>query len=160
MLSHPLPHDVCVPKAARGPLAGTGAWWLPAEEAFSWEERRIPKEGDAVCLAAWKVGVTDKLRAGRRYTVREIVVPRYILLNELRGLNEIRGYLLLSLLAPATEAECLALHAALHLGREAGVLRALLEAHSEVAPGGWNGDREFVAFGVSARGRARIQSGR
>ena len=44
--------------------------WLPAGEAFSKEEGRTPKKGDAVCLAAGKAH--ERLRAGRRYTVRNV----------------------------------------------------------------------------------------
>jgi len=108
----------------------------------------MPKEGDAVCLAAGME--TGVLRAGRRYTVRNIWDCGNIWLNDARTGERIGGEFSPSLLAPATEAECLALHAALYLGREAGVARALLEAHSEVAHGGlvrgfgWEG----VAHGV------------
>ena len=99
----------------------------------------MPKQGDAVCLAAGRSH--PKLRAGRGYTVtyadsdggwiqladaatgEQIDGPHY-------GCFEPSEYC--GLLAPAEEAEVMALHCALYLGREAGVVRAVLEAHGEV----------------------------
>ena len=91
-----------------------------------------------MCLAAGRSH--PKLRARRRYTVRAVDSDGSIGLADAatgeqidgpyRGLfrpSDYRG-----LLAPAEEAEAMALHCALYLGREAGVVRAVLEAHGEV----------------------------
>ena len=92
----------------------------------------MPKQGDAVCLAAGQSH--PKLRAGRRYTVTEVHSSGTIGLADAATGEQIDGYFKPSdgLLAPAEEAEVMALHCALHLGREAGVVRAVLEAHGEV----------------------------
>ena len=94
----------------------------------------MPKQGDAVCLAAGQSH--PKLRAGRRYTVRRVNSMfgggTSIRLADAATGEAIDAFFWPSSLAPATEAECLALHAALYLGGEAGVVRALLEAYGEV----------------------------
>ena len=95
----------------------------------------MPKQGDAVCLAAGQSH--HKLRAGRRYTVTKVDSDRWIWLADAATGEQIDGCFRPSeycgLLAPAEEeAEVMALHCALYLGREAGVVRAVLEAHGEV----------------------------
>ena len=100
----------------------------------------MPKEGDAVCLAAGQSH--PKLRAGRRYTVREVGSGMFggeygsIKLADAATGERFDQWFKPSeycgLLAPAEEAEVMALHCALYLGREAGVVRAVLEAHGEV----------------------------
>ena len=95
----------------------------------------MPKQGDAVCLAAGQSH--PKLRAGRRYTVWQVDSDTgQISLADAATGEKIGGYFRPSeycgLLAPAEEAEVMALHCALYLGREAGVVRAVLEAHGEV----------------------------
>ena len=93
----------------------------------------MPKERDAVCLAAGQAH--ERLRAGRRYTVRWVGSGGdNICLTDAATGKEIDGSFKPSLLAPAEEvAEVLALHFALYLGREAGVVRAVLEAYGEVS---------------------------
>ena len=91
----------------------------------------MPKKGDAVCLAAGQAH--EKLRAGRGYTVCE--VGHNIGLTDAATGKEISGYFKPSLLAPAEEVAVLALHCALYLGREDGVVLAVLEAHREVRSG-------------------------
>ena len=94
----------------------------------------MPKQGDAVCLAAGQSH--PKLRAGQGYTVTKVDRDGDIVLADAATGEEIGGWFKPSeygLLAPAEEAaEVMALHCALYLGREAGVVRAVLEAHSEV----------------------------
>ena len=95
----------------------------------------MPKQGDAVCLAAGQSH--PKLRARRRYTVTYVDSGfGSIQLADAATGEAIDGYFEPSeycgLLAPAEEAEVMALHCALYLGREAGVVRAVLEAHGEV----------------------------
>ena len=92
----------------------------------------MPKQGDAVCLAAGQSH--PKLRAGRRYTVTAVAYDGDIQLADAATGEEIDEWFRPSdgLLAPAEEAEAMALHCALYLGREAGVVRAVLEAHGEV----------------------------
>ena len=94
----------------------------------------MPKQGDAVCLAAGQSH--PKLRARRRYTVTKVHSDGGIKLADAATGEKIDWGFTPSeccgLLAPAEEAEVMALHCALYLGREAGVVRAVLEAHGEV----------------------------
>ena len=94
----------------------------------------MPKQGHTVCLAAGRAH--PKLLAGRRYTVRRIESDGYPVLADAATGERIDGYFAPSdgLLAPAEEAaEVMALHCALYLGREPGVMCAVLEAHGEVS---------------------------
>ena len=86
--------------------------WLPAGEAFSKEEGRMPKEGDAVCLAAGKVDEKGELSPGRGYTVRWTITRKStsddeVNLNDARTgkewILEVNGTS--SGLSPDTEAE-------------------------------------------------------
>ena len=110
----------------------------------------MPKKGHAVCLAAGRAH--PKLRAGRRYTVTEINSV-YLSLGDAATGEAIEWYVEdPSLLAPAEEAEELpALHCALYLGREPGVVCALLEAHGEVS-----GEGGVQVRGRGLRGRGRL----
>ena len=144
-----------LPQAARRPLVGTGALWLPAGAAFSKDAGgRMPKQGDAVCLAAGRSH--PKLRAGRRYTVTEVDIICNIQLADAATGEEIDGFIKdPSLLAPAEEVEELpALHCALYLGREPGVVCALLEAHGEVSG---EGGVRVRGRGLRGRGRPRLR---
>ena len=96
----------------------------------------MPKEGDTVCLGAGRAH--PKLRAGRRYTVRRIDSDLgWLYLADAATGEAIDGdfgyFKDPSLLAPAEDAKLLALHCALYLGREPGVVCAVLEAHGEVS---------------------------
>ena len=118
----------------------------------------MPKQGHAVCLAAGRAH--PKLRAGRRYTVRRIHSDGDLSLADaatgeaivnLYGAERFEDP---SLLAPAEEAEELpALHCALYLGREPGVVCAVLEAHGEVSG---EGGVRVRGRGLRGRGRPRL----
>ena len=116
----------------------------------------MPKEGHAVCLAAGRAH--PKLRAGRRYTVRRINsgFGLSLYLADAATGEEIDGsFEDPSLLAPAEEAEELpALHCALYLGREPGVVCAVLEAHGEVSG---EGGVRVRGRGLRGRGRLRLR---
>ena len=121
----------------------------------------MPKQGDAVCLAAGQLH--PKLRARRRYTVTKVDNHYGIELADAATGEKIggphNGYFKPSdgLLAPAEEeAEVMALHCALYLGREAGVVRAVLEAHGEVNE---CAGRERRARGARAKVRGSRVSG-
>jgi len=125
----------------------------------------MPKQGDAVCLAAGQSH--PKLRARRRYTVRE-VDSGMLDGGDIKLADAATGWQIdnpdrrdgwfspCGLLAPAEEAEVMALHCALYLGREAGVVRAVLEAHGEVNE---CAGRERRARGARAKVRGSRVSG-
>ena len=114
----------------------------------------MPKEGHAVCLAAGRAH--PKLRVGRRYTVTRLLSAGDFSLADAATGEEIDGsFEDPSLLAPAEEAEELpALHCALYLGREPGVVCAVLEAHGEVSG---EGGVRVRGRGLRGRGRLRLR---
>jgi len=123
------------PKAARRPLVGTGVAFGRIGAAFSGgpQQVRLPDKGDAVCL----VGGEEQppLRAGGQYTVIEFDFMEVWLTDAATG-HEL-GPVIPDLLAPAVEvAELLALHYALYLACEAGVVCAVLEAYREASSEG------------------------
>ena len=114
----------------------------------------MPKQGHAVCLAAGRAH--PKLRAGRRYTVRVIKYGDWLYLADAATGEAIDGrFEDPSLLAPVEEAKELpALHCALYLGREPGVVCAMLEAHGEVSG---EGGVRVRGRGLRGRGRPRLR---